>query len=208
MIPVFQRRIAPMTESFGDALRRARLNKHLSQKQLAKLLYVDRSSIANWEAGRRMPDANMISQLSECLSIDVTALLTPEKNTIEKPTVILVDDEKIILKGSIPVLRQVMPNASIFGFSNPDEALDFAKKQRVHIAFLDIELGRVSGLELSKELLRINPSTNIIYLTAFQNYAYEAWLTGASGFLLKPINTDLLREILKYLRNPVSGLSH
>ena len=130
-----------MTESFGDALRRARLNKHLSQKHLAKLLYVDRSSIANWEAGRRMPDANMISQLSECLSIDVTALLTPEKNTIEKPTVILVDDEKIILKGSIPVLRQVMPNASIFGFSNPDEALDFAKKQRVHIAFLDIELG-------------------------------------------------------------------
>ncbi len=67
-------------------------------------------------------------------------------------------------------------------------------------------MGRVNGLELSKELLGINPGTNIIFLTAFQNYAFEAWQTGASGFMLKPISEEQVREILKYLRFPVTGL--
>lgn len=195
-----------MTDSFGEALKRARLNKHLSQKQLAEILYVNRSSIANWEAGRRLPDANMISHLSECLGIDVAALLNPDKNPEEKPTVIMVDDERIILYGGIPILRKVLPNAEIIGFVKPSEAIAFAKKRRVHIAFLDIEMGRVNGLELSKELLGINPGTNIIFLTAFQNYAFEAWQTGASGFMLKPISEEQVREILKYLRFPVTGL--
>lgn len=204
---IVSRRSGNMGVSFGEALKRARINKHLSQKQLAQYLYVGRSSVANWEAGRRLPDANMISNLSECLGIDVAALLTPDRESCEKPTVVMVDDSKLILNGGMAVLREVVPTADVVGFTKPSDVIEFAKKQLIHIAFLDIELGRISGLDLSRELLQINPFTNVIFLTAFSNYALDAWQTGASGFLLKPIEADKVRETLQYLRYPVNGLN-
>ena len=195
-----------MGVSFGEALKRARINKHLSQKQLAQYLYVDRSSVANWEAGRRLPDANMISNLSEYLGIDVAALLTPDRESCEKPTVVMVDDSKLILNGGMAVLREVVPTADVVGFTKPSDVIEFAKKQLIHIAFLDIELGRISGLDLSRELLQINPFTNVIFLTAFSNYALDAWQTGASGFLLKPISADAVRKQLQKLRVLLKGI--
>ena len=195
-----------MGVSFGEALKRARINKHLSQKQLAQYLYVGRSSVANWEAGRRLPDANMISNLSEYLGIDVAALLTPDRESCEKPTVVMVDDSKLILNGGMAVLREVVPTADVVGFTKPSDVIEFAKKQLIHIAFLDIELGRISGLDLSRELLQINPFTNVIFLTAFSNYALDAWQTGASGFLLKPISADAVRKQLQKLRVLLKGI--
>ena len=124
-----------MGVSFGEALKRARINKHLSQKQLAQYLYVGRSSVANWEAGRRLPDANMISNLSECLGIDVAALLTSDRESCEKPTVVMVDDSKLILNGGMAVLREVVPTADVVGFTKPSDVIEFAKKQLIHIAF-------------------------------------------------------------------------
>ena len=74
------------------------------------------------------------------------------------------------------------------------------------LAFLDIELGRTSGLDLCRELLEIRPHTNVIYLTAYREYAFDAWKTGACGFLLKPLETETVRAQLSRLRYPVKGL--
>ena len=64
-----------MNISFAETLRRLRLKKDISQQQLADLIHVQRSTIASWETGRRIPDVAMISQLSECLGVDVDTLL-------------------------------------------------------------------------------------------------------------------------------------
>ena len=74
------------------------------------------------------------------------------------------------------------------------------------IAFLDIELGRYSGLEICKKLLHIHPNTNVIYLTGYKDYSLDAWKTGACGFLLKPLTAQNVREQLSLLRHPVGGL--
>ena len=114
----------------------------------------------------------------------------------------MVDDGKIFLSGALPVLEEVMPNATITGFTSPSEAVEYAKTNRVALAFLDIEMGKNSGFDLCRRLLALNPRTNVVYLTAYVEYSYDAWSTGASGFLLKPITPDGVRAQLKNLRYP------
>ena len=195
-----------MTTSFGETLRRLRTEKGLSQQQLAVRLHMERPSVANWEAGRRMPDAATVYQIAEALSVDSSALLSAADDSGEAPNVLLVDDEPLIVTGGIPVLQEAMPNANVVGFTKPSQVLAFFSENPVALAFLDIELGRTSGLELCREMLRLRPRTNVIYLTAFREYAFDAWGTGACGFLLKPLDAEeILRQIPK-LRYPVRGL--
>lgn len=195
-----------MTTSFGETLRRLRTEKGLSQQQLAVRLHMERPSVANWEAGRRMPDAATVYQIAEALSVDSSALLSAADDSGKAPNVLLVDDEPLIVTGGIPVLQEAMPNANVVGFTKPSQALAFFSENPVALAFLDIELGRTSGLELCREMLRLRPRTNVIYLTAFREYAFDAWDTGACGYLLKPLETETVRAQLSRLRYPVKGL--
>ncbi len=195
-----------MTTSFGETLRRLRTEKGLSQQQLAVRLHMERPSVANWEAGRRMPDAATVYQIAEALGVDSSALLSAADDSGEAPNVLLVDDETIIVTGGIPVLQEAMPNANVVGFTKPSQALAFFSENPVALSFLDIELGRTSGLELCREMLRLRPRTNVIYLTAFREYAFDAWDTGACGYLLKPLETETVRAQLSRLRYPVKGL--
>ena len=192
-----------MTTSFGETLRRLRTEKGLSQQQLAVRLHMERPSVANWEAGRRMPDAATVYQIAEALSVDSSALLSAADDSGEAPNVLL---EPLIVTGGIPVLQEAMPNANVVGFTKPSQVLAFFSENPVALAFLDIELGRTSGLELCREMLRLRPRTNVIYLTAFREYAFDAWDTGACGYLLKPLETETVRTQLSRLRYPVKGL--
>ena len=159
-------------------------------------------SVARWEIGSRLPDAAMISRLSEVLGVDMNILLSAAAQSDECPNVILVDDRKLILTGGLPILEEVMPNANVTGFTDASETIEYAKANRVALAFLDIELRNTTGLELCRELLRINPRTNVVYLTAYSDYSLDAWGTGASGFMLKPLTPEGVREQLKNLRYP------
>ncbi len=192
--------------SFAETLRRLRLEKGISQQKLADLIHVERSTIASWETGRRVPDAVMISQLSEFFGVDVAGLLRASENSDKILTVILLDDEKIILDGELSVLKDTMPDADIHGFTEPDNAIRFAKDNKVHLAFVDIEMGRVSGLDVCRKLMEIEPHTNIIFLTAYSQYALDAWKTDACGFLEKPLSPEGIREQLSRLRYPLGGM--
>ena len=190
---------------FADILKKLRAEKGLSQRELAERLFVTRSTVARWENGSRLPDASMISRLSRCLGTDFSTLLSIAAESDNTPNVIMVDDGKIFLSGSLPVLEEVMPNATITGFTSPSEAVEYAKTNRVALAFLDIEMGKNNGFDLCRRLLALNPRTNVVYLTAYVEYSYDAWSTGASGFLLKPITPDGVRAQLKNLRYPFSS---
>ena len=95
-----------------------------------------------------------------------------------------------------------MPNAVVTGFTKPAKAIEFASHNHVALAFLDIEMGNVSGLDVCRELLGISPKTNVIFLTAHPSYSLDAWETGACGFMLKPITAAEVEKRLKNLRYP------
>lgn len=192
-----------MTTMFSKTLKKLRAESGISQLQLAERLFVERSTISRWESGNRIPDNRMIARISKLLDADINILLNAAAESDEFPNVIIVDDTKIILKGGIPVLEAVMPNAVITGFTRPSEAVEYAKINLIALAFLDIELGKTNGLELCRTLLEINPRTNVVFLTSYIGYAFDAWSTGACGFMKKPLTYEGVKEQLKKLRYPV-----
>ena len=191
-----------MSMQFAETLKMLRTERGLSQRELAKAMYVTQPTVARWENGSRLPDAMMISKIALLLKVDAGTLLAAAVENDVSPNVIMVEDRKVILTGGLAVLSKVMPYATITGFEWASEALEFARKNRIALAFLDIELGGENGLDLCRALLNVNPSTNVVYLTAYADYALDAWDTGASGFMLKPITQDGVRAQLQNLRYP------
>ena len=195
-----------MINLFSEFLLRARQNKELTQQELADMVSVSRSAIASWETGRRLPDMVMIERLSKCLDVDVMALLKASEPCGSRPIVMAVDDEKIALNGAVSVLKRVFPSSEVVSFIKPSEALAYAEKNEISVAFLDIEMGQTSGLELAKKLLSYSPRLNVFFLTAYPDYALPAWETGACGFLVKPMTVDSAVKVLSHLRYPIGGL--
>ena len=187
---------------FAETLRKLRMERGLTQKQLGRLLFVYHSTIARWENGSRLPDASMIPRIAKCLNVDSSRLFQLAAESDEIPNVIMVDDNEVILSHGVTVLGEVMPNAAITGFIWPAEAIEYAKSNRVTLAILDIELGTASGFDLCHTLHEINSSTNIVFLTAYPDYALDAWKTEAIGFMVKPMTPEGVREQLKKLRYP------
>ncbi len=192
-----------MSMLFADTLKKLRIEKGLTQLDLAEQLFVSRTSVNRWENGTRLPDAMMIVRLSEALGVGLNVLFNAAAESDGCPNVIMLDDNKIVLNGGMKVLEEVMPNAAVTGFTKPAEAIEFARHNQIALAFLDIEMGSVSGLDVCRELLSIFPRTNVIYLTAYPSYSLDAWETGACGFMLKPITAADVKKRLKNLRFPL-----
>lgn len=195
-----------MGATFAESLKSLRNAKGLSQQQLAAKLFVDRSTIARWESGDRMPDLSILPRVAECLGVEIATLLSVVQES-GPPEVIVVDDERVALAGAVSVLEEAFPLAAITGFTRPSDALVFAQAHPVAVAFLDVEIGRTSGLDLCRALLERCPRANVVYLTAHREYSFDAWQTGACGFLLKPLTTESVLAQAGRLRYPVSGLS-
>ena len=191
-----------MKSAFSHILKEKRNELGISQEMLASKLFVAKSTVARWESGSRLPDAPTIAKIADCLDVDVALLINATIQDEKEFNIIMVDDNKAILLDGISVLKEVMPNATITGFNWPQEAIEYAKENKVSLAILDIELGIASGLDLCRTLLDINSNTNVVYLTAYPDYSLDAWDTGANGFLLKPLTPESVREQLVKLRYP------
>ena len=191
-----------MNGMFADTLKKLRTKKGLTQTQLARAMFVNNTTISKWESGSRLPSADMIARLARVLEVDVGVLFSTAAESDGSPNIIMVDDNRNILAYSLLILEEVLPNAMIAGFKRPREAIEYAKANRVDLALLDIELGTASGLDLCRALLEINPHTNVIYLTAYPDYAVSAWETDACGFMIKPLTPEGIRRQLKKVRYP------
>ena len=195
-----------IAEKFGNRLRELRTRKGLSQQQLAEMMAVSRASIAMYESGRRLPDVGTISRLADCLGVDVPILLDAMQEQDTPVGAIVVEDVPLLMRGTVRMAQEELPDAVIAGFENAIDALAYARANDVQIAFLDIELdGRMNGIELAKRLEEINPRVNIIFLTSFGEYTQDAHDLYSSGYLRKPITPEKIREALAHLRFPVRG---
>lgn len=121
--------------------------------------------------------------------------------------VIIVDDEKLLLDDLIFQLNQMEEISEVSGFTNGYDAIDFINNTHVDVAFLDIKMNVIDGITLAKKLKLIQPDINIIFLTAYSEYAMEAMKLHASGYLLKPPMEEEIREELKDLRKPIYKIS-
>lgn len=107
-----------------------------------------------------------------------------------------VDDEIYILEEMKKILSGLYPDAEVLSFTCPERALESAEQYPVNVAFLDIKMRGMSGLELAIKLKKIKPDIHIIFVTGFQEYAVNAFQLHATGYLLKPVDAkDVQREL-------------
>ncbi|MGK0446472.1 MAG: two-component system LytT family response regulator [Polaribacter sp.] len=116
-------------------------------------------------------------------------------------TAIIVDDEITNLKGLQKKINNLFPEIEIIAtHQNPEEAIVNIEERQPDILFLDIEMPRIDGFELLSRLRNIN--FQIIFVTAFSEYAIEAFKKYAIGYILKPIdNEDLIESVNKAKEN-------
>ena len=189
-----------ITGTLGERITQLRIESRMSQKDLADFLFVNQATISRWEKGIRFPDDGLIIKMAQRFGVDPEILLRPAP---APPVIILVDDEPISLEINVPMMRELAPSCEVYGFSDSRSTLEFAAGRKIDIAFLDIDLFRESGLDLARELCRVWPNVNIIFLTGHPEFMKEAFGLHVSGYVLKPMaQEDFLHE-MSHLRFPV-----
>lgn len=118
--------------------------------------------------------------------------------------VLLVDDEELGLIRLKNAVEKVLPKETeILSYTNPIKAFEENSDKNIDVAFLDIEMPVLNGITLAKKLKNVNPNINIIFVTAYNEYALDAYRMHASGYVTKPVNEDKIKEELDGLRYPV-----
>lgn len=115
---------------------------------------------------------------------------------------LVVDDETIALRGLVRTLKRLYPDAEIISSQDPLMA-SMMFENDVDVAFLDIEMPDMSGIELGMELRAKKENLNIIFVTAFEQYALSAYQFHASGYLTKPTSDQQIIQEMKNLRYPL-----
>lgn len=114
-----------------------------------------------------------------------------------------VDDEPLMLKMLEMAVKEAKPDADITAYRKQADLLEDAKQNGCDIAFLDIHMRGMSGVELAKELKKINPKMNIIFVTGFSEYKGDAMDMKASGYIMKPVTKEKIEQELADLRFPI-----
>jgi DNA-binding NarL/FixJ family response regulator len=113
--------------------------------------------------------------------------------------ILIVDDHPLVLEGLKSVLANNTNIATVGTATNALEAIDFLKKNRSDIAFLDINLPEISGIELCKKITTDFPNVKCIALTTFAERSYISRMiqNGAMGYLLKSSSKEEIFEAIE-----------
>ncbi len=118
--------------------------------------------------------------------------------------VVLVDDEKHALETFEWELKQCDMDIEILGmFDNPKEALVFLQKNEIDVLFLDVEMPFMNGFELLEALGDID--FDVVFTTAYDQFALHAFQVSAIGYLLKPIDRGELMSTLEKIDQSSMG---
>ena len=113
--------------------------------------------------------------------------------------ILLVDDEKPAL-AFLKRMLGTYPELSISGcFSDPMLALEFLLTEKIDVIFMDIEMPKINGLEAAARISQICPDTEIIFVTAYSQYAVDAFNLNALDYLLKPLQRKRVDQTIAKL---------
>ena len=118
----------------------------------------------------------------------------------------IVDDESLALSRLKRLLNE-NGIEDITAFDNPIEALKEITKTKFDAVFLDISMPNITGLELADSIIQLEPKTFIIFQTAYSEFALEAYKSGGMGYLVKPIESNDIKNILEKVRNFKNSLN-
>lgn len=118
--------------------------------------------------------------------------------------VLTLDDETAPLRILNRAVREAVPEAELRSFSLASEAVREIEQHgfRPDIAFLDIKMPGMTGLELAARIKSCSPLTRLVFVTGFSQYALDAFAVRAGGYLLKPVAAEQIRAEFAQLDVP------
>src|SRR5262245_49584047 len=115
-----------------------------------------------------------------------------------KPTAIVAEDEGLQRRALVRMLNEAWPELEIVAeCADGPSAIAALQAHRPAIAFLDIRMAGASGLEVAQQACRM---AHVVFTTAYEQHAIEAFEVGALDYLLKPVTADRLETTLQRLR--------
>lgn len=127
--------------------------------------------------------------------------LTKDKLKILKT--LIVDDESLARRGLAHRLKNIADVEIVGEARNGREALKLIKEKKPDLVFLDIQMPGISGFEVVNEL-DIETMPVILFLTAYDEYAVQAFEVNALDYILKPIDEERLHQVLDKVRANIS----
>ena len=112
--------------------------------------------------------------------------------------IICVDDEPYAMEYTVRQCRQLPQVEEAKGFIHAGEALDYLEEHPTDLAILDINMPEIDGIALAIRIRQMHPETEILFLTAYREYAYDAFSVHPAGYLLKPVSLDELKAEISY----------
>lgn len=115
-----------------------------------------------------------------------------------RPTALIADDEPLLRERLCALLGRLWPELDIVAQArNGKEALEHFESHRPQVAFLDVHMPGVNGIEVARAIGR---RAQIVFITAFDRYAVDAFERGAVDYLLKPLEVERLAETVERLQ--------
>ena len=106
---------------------------------------------------------------------------------------VVAEDEALLRASLVDALDKAWPELAIVAeCEDGASALEAIDAHRPDVAFLDIRMPGLTGLEVASATAEVSPSTQVVFVTAYDQYAIDAFESGAIDYLLKPIAGDRL----------------
>ena len=114
------------------------------------------------------------------------------------PTALIADDEPLLREQLVAHLARLWPELRIVAQArNGREAVELFDELRPHVAFLDVHMPGMNGVEAARCIGR---RAEIVFVTAFDQYAVEAFRQGAIDYIVKPVEAERLRDSVQRLQ--------
>ena len=115
---------------------------------------------------------------------------------------LIVDDERLARQELKNLLSQVDDVEIIGEATEADEALELIEEKKPELVFLDIQMPGKDGFQLLEELTF---SPKVVFVTAYDEYAIKAFEVNALDYLVKPVNTDRLKEAVQKVKQSLES---
>lgn len=115
---------------------------------------------------------------------------------------ILIDDERPAINNLERFLRNYEEIEVIGTYTDASDAFEDIKNKKVHLILLDIEMPKMQGIEAAERILEIDADIQIVFVTAYNNYALDAFEVNAADYIMKPIMKRRLdKTISRVIKN-------